>query len=112
MPYWTMTTIVFAMGWFNIIIAIAFQFYVLLFGRRVAEVIPQKEALKPETTYQLPIEKKPIEAEKEKVEETIVPPMEVELDTHKEGDEGQRPAEEPKKAMKAKGQQKSLKKNP
>ena len=96
MPYWTMTTIVFAMGWFNIIIAIAFQFYVLLFGRRVAEVIPQEGVLKPETTYQSSIEEKPIAAEKEKVEETIVPPMEVELDTQKEGDEVQKPAEEPK----------------
>jgi len=41
MPYWTMATIVFGMGWFNIIAAIAFQFYVLIYGR--------KEALKPET---------------------------------------------------------------
>ncbi|MFQ6074450.1 MAG: hypothetical protein ACE5KC_04440, partial [Candidatus Bathyarchaeia archaeon] len=40
MPYWTMTTLVFIMGWFNIIITCAFQFYVLLYGR--------KEAPKPE----------------------------------------------------------------
>jgi hypothetical protein len=36
-PYWTMITLVFAMGWFNIIIAVAFQFYVLLYGRRRGE---------------------------------------------------------------------------
>jgi len=96
MPYWTMTTLIFAMGWFNIIIAIAFQFYVLLYGRKAAAVIPQKEALKPETTYQPPIEEKPRETEKEKVEDTIAPAMEVELDTHKEVDEPQKSAEEPK----------------
>jgi len=96
MPYWTMTTLIFAMGWFNIIIAIAFQFYVLLYGRRAAAVIPEKEALKPETIYQPPIEEKPREAEKEKVEDTFVPAMEVEVDTHKEIDEAKKSAEEPK----------------
>ncbi len=95
MPYWTMTTLVFAMGWFNIIIAIAFQFYVLLYGRKKAVAIPQEGAFKSETTYQSPIEEKLIEAEKQKAEETIVPHMEVEFDTQKEGDEAQKPAEEP-----------------
>jgi len=33
-PYWTMTSIVFAMGWFNIIASVAFQFYVLIYGRK------------------------------------------------------------------------------
>jgi len=44
MPYWTMTTIVFGMGWFNIIVAIAFQFYVLIYGRKEAwKSEPSKE---------------------------------------------------------------------
>jgi len=96
MPYWTMTTLIFAMGWFNIIIAIAFQFYVLLYGRKAAEMIPENEALKPETTYQPSIEEKTKEAEIEKVEDTIMPAMEVELDTQREVYEAQKSAEEPK----------------
>jgi len=111
MPYWTMATLVFALGWFNIIIAIAFQFYVLRYGRERAEVMPQREATEPETTSQQPIEEKPIEAEQEPQEmkpaetaeaetkETIAPPMEVELETRKEGEEAQKPVEEPKEEL-------------
>jgi len=75
MPYWTMTTIVFGMGWFNIIAAIAFQFYVLLFGR--------KEAMKPETLEEQQlqptieetpqIEAKPIEKVEEYKEQATEP---------------------------------------
>ncbi len=32
MPYWTLSKIMFAMGWFNIIAAIAFHVYILAFG--------------------------------------------------------------------------------
>jgi len=39
MPYWNMAILVFATGWFNIIIAMAFQFYLLRYRRREAEVI-------------------------------------------------------------------------
>jgi hypothetical protein len=103
MPYWTMTIIAFAMGWFNIITACAFQFYVLLYGQRKAEEMPQREALKPETTYQPQIEEEPIEAERVEelkpaetaeveTRETIAPTMEIEL----EAEEAQKPAEEPK----------------
>jgi len=42
-PYWTMTTIVFGVGWFNILTSIAFQFYVLIYGREKATVKPEKE---------------------------------------------------------------------
>jgi len=55
MPYWTLTTLVFGMGWFNIIIAIAFQFYVLIWGRKESwkadiskEVEPQLQPTKEE----------------------------------------------------------------
>jgi hypothetical protein len=41
-PYWTMTTLIFGMGWFNIIVAIAFEFYLLVYGR--------KEVTKPEVS--------------------------------------------------------------
>lgn len=110
-PYWTLSSLVFVMGWADIILACAFQFYVLLYGRKKEEVIAQKEALKPETT-QPPIEEKPIEAEEKKVaepkpeemkpaeteeaepEETIAPPMEVELGVQEE-EEAQKLAEEP-----------------
>jgi len=87
-PYWTMTTVVFAMGWFNIITAIAFQFYVLIYGRKEAFrteapiiIEPQPQPVKEEVTEveAKPTEKaeeyketetKPIEEAKEKPEET------------------------------------------
>jgi len=67
MPYWTMTTIVFGMAWFNIIIAIIFQFYMLIYGR--------KEALKPETPE---IETKPTEKVEESKEQVAEPAEKVE----------------------------------
>ncbi len=42
MPYWTMTTFAFAMGWVNIFMVIALQFYVLAYGRGKVEAPPQK----------------------------------------------------------------------
>lgn len=95
MSYWTMTTVVFAMGWFNIIIACAFQLYVLVYGRKKAEVIPQKVALKPKTAPQPPIEEKPAEAAEAERKETIARAMEVELETRREDEEAQKPSEEP-----------------
>lgn len=35
-PYWRVTALIFAMGWFNIIAALAFQVYVVTFERRQA----------------------------------------------------------------------------
>jgi outer membrane biosynthesis protein TonB len=35
-PYWQMTALIFVMGWFNIISALAFQVYVVTFERRQA----------------------------------------------------------------------------
>lgn len=77
-PYWTMTTIVFAMGWFNIIIAVAFQFYMLIYGRN--------EALKPEISAEpqptkeeiLEIETKPTEKVEESKEQATEPAEKVE----------------------------------
>jgi hypothetical protein len=100
MPYWTMTTIVFAMGWFNIIIACAFQFYVLTYGRKEAEKASQREAVKPEITYQpqaeapKPQETKPTETARVETKEAVAPPMEVELKTPGEVEEAQKPPEE------------------
>jgi hypothetical protein len=104
MPYWTMTTLVFAMGWVNIFIAIVFQFYVLLYGRREAEARPLREALKTGVRYQPPIKEKveepkpqermPAEAAEAETRETIAPQMEVEQLTWKEGEEAQEPVEE------------------
>lgn len=89
MPYWTMTTLIFTLGWFNIIIACAFQFYVLKYGQKKAEAIPQGEALKPETTYHPPTAERPVEPEPHEMkpaetQETIAPPMEVELGMREE----------------------------
>ncbi len=67
-PYWTMTTIVFGVGWFNIIASIAFQFYILLYGR--------KETVEPEIPKPAPTPPKEAAPETEakppeKVEDTI-----------------------------------------
>lgn len=104
LPYWTMTTLAFATCWFNIVIALAFQFYMLRYSR--------KEALEQQTTTQLPIEEKPFEAQ-EMVEElrseemipsetleaetgeTSAPPLEVEMETLKGGEETETLTEAP-----------------
>jgi len=80
MPYWTMTTIVFGMGWFNLIIAVTFQFYVLIYGR--------KEALQPEATKEpqpqpakeeiIEVETKPTEKVEESKEQVAEPAEKVE----------------------------------
>lgn len=77
MPYWTMTTFVFAMGWVNIFMAIVFQFYVLAYGRGKAGQIPLK---KPWKTQEIV----PAETTEAATRETITPPMEVELGTPQE----------------------------
>jgi hypothetical protein len=47
LPYWTMTTIIFAVGWFNIILSFAFQFYVLLYSRKETTVQETPKILEP-----------------------------------------------------------------
>jgi hypothetical protein len=51
-PYWDTSAFVFATGWFNIILAVAFQLYVLTYGRREAKQFAtevKKEILNLET---------------------------------------------------------------
>lgn len=99
MPYWTMTTLIFAMCWFNIIVS-AFQFHALLYRRKEAEVIPQREALKTQTTYRQPIEEKPAETAEPETKKTIAPPIEVELEIQKEGEEAEKLIEAPQEEAK------------
>jgi len=85
-PYWTMTTIVFGMGWFNIITAIAFQFYVLIYGRKEAlksEISGELELLeptKPEPAREeiTETEAKSIEKVEESLEQATKPAEEIE----------------------------------
>jgi Ca2+/Na+ antiporter len=91
-PYWTMTILIFAMGWFNIIVAIAFQFYVLLYGRRRAETMAPREAYKPESTQQPPIQERPQATPQTKTEiverrEVVAPPVEVTPSVSRESEE-------------------------
>jgi hypothetical protein len=53
LPYWTMTTIVFAVGWFNIIVSIAFQFYVLLYNRKEVPAQETPSQLEPTPTKEV-----------------------------------------------------------
>jgi len=86
MPYWTMTTIVFAVGWFNIIVAGAFEFYVLIYGEKKEEAWrsePIKEQqLQPQlqpTEEIIPhLEIKPTEKVEEYKEQTTQPTEEAE----------------------------------
>jgi len=90
MPYWAMTTIVFAVSWFNIIAAVAFEFYVLIFGRKEAEMSAvEREPLRTETSQELPPQ--PIE---EKQAETQAQPTE-KVEEYKEQEP--RPAEKVEK---------------
>lgn len=51
-PYWTLMRFVFAIGWFNILVAIGFHFYMALQRKKEAKQMAtqmEKEILKPET---------------------------------------------------------------
>jgi cell division protein FtsN len=82
-PYWTMTTIVFGMSWFNIIASIAFQFYVLIYGRKEA-LEPTEMPTEPTPTLQptkaeiIEVETKPTEKVEECREEATEPAEQVE----------------------------------
>jgi hypothetical protein len=77
MPYWTITKLIFATGWFNIIAAIAFHLYILTYGQKGTQQIePQteKETNKPEileTTK--PINEEKTETETKPTEQTPQP---------------------------------------
>jgi len=79
-PYWTMTIIVFGMGWFNIVVAVAFQFYVLIRG--------QKETLKSETSREPLLKLQPTKEEIIEIETKTTEKVE----EHKEQES--KPAEE------------------
>jgi hypothetical protein len=77
LPYWTMTTIIFAVGWFNIILSFAFQFYVLLYRRK--ETIAQETPKQLEPTPHIETAKtthKSDEQLPEKVEAPVEGPQE------------------------------------
>lgn len=66
LPYWTLTASMFGIGWFNIIVALTLQFYLLATGRREARTASsQKEVLKSE----MPTLPKPIREEKVEIRE-------------------------------------------
>jgi len=97
MPYWTMSTVVFGMGWFNIVIALAFQFYVLIYGRKEpldsealtpSPIVLQPQPTKEETPQ---TEATPIERVEEYKEHETKPTEEVE----KEPEQTQTAAEAP-----------------
>lgn len=75
LPYWTLTTIVFAMGWFNIIISVAFQFYVLIYGRKeVVRTEASKEQESQPTKSEVAVtEATPIEKVEEPKEQATEP---------------------------------------
>lgn len=82
-PYWTMTTIVFGMSWFNIIASIAFQFYVLIYARKEA-LEPTEMPTEPTPTLQptkaeiIEVETKPTEKVEEYRGEATEPAEQVE----------------------------------
>jgi len=79
MPYWTLTTIVFGMGWFNIIAAIVFQSYMLLYGRK--ETLTPTEptpTLQPTKAEIIEVETKPTEKVEESKEQATEPAEKVE----------------------------------
>jgi len=89
MPYWTMTAIVFGMGWFNIIVAIAFQLYILISRRREAEVsMIRAEATRFETPSI------PISVESKQPEEAPTPSVEIEQKPEEKEEEPPQPVEE------------------
>jgi len=91
MPYWTMTMIVFGMGWFNIIVAVAFQFYVLIYGRKEGweSELSKEPQPQPTTEEILETETEPTEKTEEYREQATEPDEKVE----KEPEETQTVAE-------------------
>ena len=72
MPYWTITKLIFATGWFNIIAAIAFHLYILAYGQKGTQQIePQTEKEILETTK--PINEEKTETETKPTEQTPQP---------------------------------------
>jgi len=90
LPYWTMSTVVFGMGWFNILVAIAFQFYVLIYRKKETSSqeaqIPSPIVLQPQPTKEetSQTEATPIERVEEYTEHETKPREEVEKEPEPE----------------------------
>jgi len=89
MPYWTITKVIFATGWFNIIAAIAVHLYILAYGQKETQQIePQteKQASNTEIIETTPIikeektepETKPTEPVEQQKEQELKPTESVE----------------------------------
>jgi hypothetical protein len=66
-PYWTLTLGMFGIGWFNIIVALIIQFYLLATGRKETRIASsQREVLKSE----MPLPPKPVREEIVEIKET------------------------------------------
>jgi len=92
-PYWDTTAFVFAMGWFNIILALAFQLYVVTYGRREAKQFAtevKKEILNLETNPTEKVEEQgkqastPSDIQEKEQKETPTPVTEAETSEKKE----------------------------
>ena len=92
-PYWDLTAFIFAMGWFNIILALAFQLYVVTYGRREEKQFAtevNKEILNLETNPTEKVEEQgkqastPPETQEKEQKETPAPVTEAETSEKKE----------------------------
>src|SRR3990170_266418 len=98
MPYWTITKLIFATGWFNIIAAIAFHLYILAYGQKGTQQIEtqtEKETNKPEILETT----KPINEEKTEPEPEIKPTEPVEQQKEQELKPTETVEEKPKEAQ-------------
>jgi hypothetical protein len=95
MPYWTITKVIFATGWFNIIAAVAFHLYILVYGQKeIKQLEPEieKETYKPEILEVT----KPINEEKTEPEPEIKPTEPVEQQKEQEPKPTETVEEKPK----------------
>ena len=98
MPYWTITKLIFATGWFNIIAAIAFHLYILAYGQKETQQIePQteKQAYNTEIIETTPI----IKEEKTEPEPETKPTEPVEQQKEQELKPTETVEEKPKEAQ-------------
>lgn len=98
-PYWIMATIVFAMGWLNIILAVTFQIYLLIRGQRgISESQTSKEPpQKPQPTKDeiTEIETKTTAKVEEHEEQESKAAEESEIETEKEKENREKKEEIP-----------------
>ena len=98
MPYWTITKLIFATGWFNIIAAIAFHLYILAYGQKETQQIEphtEKQAYNTEIIETTPI----IKEEKTEPEPETKPTEPVEQQKEQELKPTESVEEKPKEAQ-------------